>query len=152
MKISIDGKILIVSTPQTSEEIERYYDLRWRILRAPWNQPRKAIPDELENGSIPIMVYEVDRIPIGVGRANFNSENEVQIRSMAVEQEWQGKGIGSLILKELEKIVASKGAEKIILHARDNAVAFYKKQEYKIVKESYTLFGVIPHFLMEKIV
>ena len=46
------------------------------------------------------MVCEVDGIPIGVGRANFNSENEAQIRSMAVEQEWQGKGIGSLILKD----------------------------------------------------
>jgi ribosomal protein S18 acetylase RimI-like enzyme len=143
---------MIVRSPKTAEEFIRYNDLRWRILRAPLNQPRKTIPDELENDSIPIMVCEVDGIPIGVGRANFNSENEAQIRSMAVEQEWQGKGIGSLILKELEKIVASKGAEKIILHARDNAVAFYEKHEYKIIKESYTLFGVIPHFLMEKIV
>ena len=146
----IDGKILIVSTPQTSEEIERYYDLRWRILRAPWDQPRKAFSDELENDSIPLMVCEVDGFPIGVGRVNFNSAEEAQIRSMAVEKDWRGKGIGSIVLKELEKIVKVKGAKKIILHARDNAVAFYKKHEYKIVKESYTLFGAIPHFLMEK--
>ena len=65
---------MIVRSPKTSEEFIRYNDLRWRILRAPWNQPRKAIPDELENGSIPIMVCEVDGIPIGVGRANFNSD------------------------------------------------------------------------------
>ena len=143
---------MIVRSPITSEEFIRYNDLRWRILRAPWNQPRKAIPDELENGSIPIMVCEVDGIPIGVGRVNFNSDEEAQIRSMAVEKDWQGKGIGSIVLKELEKIVTAKGAKKIILHARDNAVAFYEKHEYKIVKESYTLFGVIPHFLMEKIV
>jgi len=148
----IDGKILIVSTPQTSEEIERYYDLRWRILRAPWDQPRKAISDELENDSIPLMVCEVDGIPIGVGRVNFNSAEEAQIHSMAVEKDWRGKGIGSIVLKELEKIVTEKGAKKIILHARDNAVAFYEEHGYKIVKESYTLFGVIPHFLMEKIV
>ena len=148
----IDGKILRISTPQTSEEIEKYYDLRWRILRATWNQPRKAIPDELENDSIPIMVCKVDGHPIGVGRVHFNSAEDAQIRSMAVEKEWRGKGVGSIVLKELEKIVASKGAKKIILHARDNAVAFYEKHGYKIVKESYTLFGVIPHFLMEKLV
>src|SRR4030043_1391191 len=111
----IDGKPLIVSTPQTSVEIERYYDLRWRILRAPWNQPRKTIPDELENDSIPIMVCEVDGIPIGVGRVHFNSAEEAQIRSMAVEKDWRGKGVGSIVLKELEKIVIAKGAEKIIL-------------------------------------
>ena len=143
---------MIVRSPKTAEEFIRYNDLRWRILRAPWNQPRKAIPDELENDSIPIMVCEVDGFPIGVGRAHFNSAEEAQIRSMAVEEDWRGKGVGSIVLKELEKIVTVKGAKKIILHARDNAVAFYEKQGYKIVKESYTLFGAIPHFLMEKIV
>jgi ribosomal protein S18 acetylase RimI-like enzyme len=108
--------------------------------------------DELEKNAIPIMVCEVDGIPIGVGRANFNSEKEAQIRSMVVELDWRGKGIGSMVLKELEIIVTSKGAEKIIIHARDNAVAFYEKHGYKVIKESYTLFGAIPHFLMEKLV
>lgn len=143
---------MIVRSPKTSEEFIRYNDLRWRILRAPWNQPRKAIPDELEKDSIPIMVCEIDGIPIGVGRAHFNSAEEAQIRSMAVEIDWRGKGVGSIVLKELEKIVKVKGAKKIILHARDNVVAFYEKHGYKIVKESYTLFGAIPHFLMEKTV
>ena len=75
---------------------------------------------------------------------------EAQIRSISVEEEWQGKGIGSIVLKELEKIVIEKGAKKIIIHARNNAVEFYKKNGYKVVKQSYTLFGSIPHFLMEK--
>lgn len=143
---------MIVKPPQTPEEFELYRDLRWRILRAPWNQPKGTEVDELESQAFPIMVCKADGIPVGVGRVHFNSDDEAQIRSMAVEEEWRGKGIGSIVLKELEKIAVDKGAKKIILHARDNAVNFYEHNGYKIVKTSHTLFGVIPHFLMEKII
>ena len=141
---------MIVRAPQTPEEFERYRDLRWSILRAPWNQPKLTEQDDLENDDFPIMVCEVDGIPIGVGRAHFLSEDEAQIRSISVEPEWEGKGIGTIVLKELEKIVTSKGAKRIIIHARTNAVEFYKKNEYKSVEPSYTLFGEIQHTFMEK--
>ena len=141
---------MIVRPPQTPEEFERYRDLRWRILRAPWDQPKITEQDDLENDDFPIMVCEVDGIPIGVGRAHFISEDEAQIRSISVEPNWEGKGIGTIVLKELEKIVTAKGAKRIIIHARNNAVEFYKKNGYHSVEESYNLFGVIPHTLMEK--
>ena len=96
------------------------------------------------------MVCEVDGIPIGVGRAHFISEDEAQIRSISVEEDWAGKGIGSMILKELEKIVIEKGAKRIIIHSRSNAVEFYKKNGYQVVEQSYTLFEQINHALMEK--
>jgi len=143
---------MIVRSPQTAEEFERYRDLRWRILRAPWNQPIITAQDDLENDDFPIMVCEVDGIPIGVGRAHFFSENEAQIRSISVEPEWEGKGIGSIVLKELEKIVIAKGATRIIIHSRKSAIEFYKKNGYKEVEPSYTLFGEIEHTLMEKFI
>ena len=143
---------MVIRPPQTTEEFERYRDLRWRILRAPWNQPKGSEVDELESKAFPIMVCEVDGIPVGVGRVHFNSETEAQIRSMAVEEEWRGKGIGSIVIKELEKIAIEKGAKKIILQARDNAVKFYERNGYKVVKPSHTLFGSIAHYLMEKII
>lgn len=143
---------MIVRPPKTPEEFQRYRDLRWRILRAPWNQPRITEQDDLENDDFPIMVCEVDGIPIGVGRAHFITDNEAQIRSISVEEEWSGKGIGTIVLKELEKIVTAKEAKRIIIHARNNAVEFYKKNGYKAVEPSYTLFGEIEHTLMEKII
>jgi len=141
---------MIVRNPKTDKELELYRDLRWRILRAPWNQPRGTELDDLESKAFPIMVCEENGIPVGVGRVHFNSPEEAQIRSMAVEENCRGKGIGSIVLKELEKIAVEKGAKKIILHARDNAVKFYENNGYKVVKPSHTLFGIIPHFLMEK--
>jgi len=141
---------MIVRPPKTSEEFQRYRDLRWKILRAPYNQPKITEQDDLENDDFPIMVCEVDGIPIGVGRAHFISEDEAQIRSISVEVEWSGKGLGSIVLKELEKIITAKGAKRIIIHARSSAVEFYKKNGYQVVEQSYTLFDEIEHFLMDK--
>ncbi|MBE0569979.1 MAG: GNAT family N-acetyltransferase [Ignavibacteriaceae bacterium] len=143
---------MIVRPPQTKQEFERYRDLRWRILRAQWNQPRITELDDAGTKDYPIMVCEVDGIPVGVGRAHFISEDEAQIRSISVESEWEGKGIGSIVLKELEKIVIAKGAKRIIIHARNNAIEFYRKNGYKAVEPSYTLFGEIEHTLMGKII
>lgn len=138
-----------IKSPQTRDEFFKYYDLRWRILRAPWNQPKGSEQDELEGQAIHIIAVEDEKI-VGCGRAHFNTEDEAQIRYMAVENNWQGKGVGKLILDELEKRVIEKGAKKIILHARENVVKFYEKNGYKILKPSHTLFGEIKHFLMIK--
>ncbi|MCL6494000.1 MAG: GNAT family N-acetyltransferase [Ignavibacterium sp.] len=140
---------MIIRSPQTRDEFFRYYDLRWRILRAPWNQPKGSEQDKLEGQAIHIIAIDGDKI-VGCGRAHFNTEDEAQIRYMAVENEWQGKGIGKLILDELERRVLEKGAKKIVLHARENVVRFYEKNGYNIIKESHTLFGEIKHFLMTK--
>ncbi len=142
---------MLVTEPTSEKDFELYYDLRWRILRAPWKQQKGSEKDELENKSIHVMVCNEDRIPIGVGRAHFNSIEEAQIRYMAVEEGWQGKGIGGMLLSYLEKKIKMKGAKFIVLNARDNAVKFYQKHNYKIIKEAHTLFGIIPHYEMKKV-
>lgn len=141
---------MIITQPQTPEEFEKYYDLRWRILRKPWGQPRGSEKDDKEETAIHVMVCEKDRIPVGVGRAHFNSEDEAQVRYMAVEVNMQGKGVGAMLLKELERRSKEKGAKYIILNARDTAIKFYEKYGYKTTKQSYTLFESVPHFEMRK--
>jgi GNAT superfamily N-acetyltransferase len=140
---------MTVRPPQTPEEFEKYYRLRWKILRAPWNQPEGSEKDDFEKQSIHIIAFENDEV-IGVGRVHFNSSSEAQLRYMAVDEQWQGKGIGKLILDELERRVVEQGANKIILHARDNAVKFYEMNGYEVHKPSHRLFGSIQHYLMEK--
>jgi N-acetylglutamate synthase-like GNAT family acetyltransferase len=138
-----------VREPKTKKEFQKYYDLRWRILRKPWNQPKGSEKDELEKESIHIMLCEKGK-PLGVGRVHFNSPKEAQIRYMAVEEGLHGKGIGTTILKELEKRAREKGANHIVLNARDSATGFYKKHGYHITGKAHTLFGVIPHYKMRK--
>ncbi|MFH0862115.1 MAG: GNAT family N-acetyltransferase [Candidatus Altiarchaeota archaeon] len=138
-----------ISTPETRVELERYYDLRWRILRQPWNQPRGSEKDPLEGESVHVMASEGQMV-LGVGRGQLNTPDEAQIRYMAVDESQRGRGVGSMILFELEKRLAERGAGHIVLDARESAVGFYEKHGYSIVGESHTLFGAIPHKRMRK--
>ncbi|MEX2738998.1 MAG: GNAT family N-acetyltransferase [Candidatus Wukongarchaeota archaeon] len=138
-----------ICEPQTKQEFKKYYELRWKILRKPWKQPKGSEKDEREKEATHIMAC-IDSKIVGVGRLHFNTEKEAQIRYMAIEEEYRRKGVGSLILKELEKRAKEKGAEHIVLNAREKAVKFYKKHDYKTVKRTYTLFESINHWKMQK--
>ncbi len=139
-----------VYEPKSVEDFKKYFDLRWRILRKPWGQPRGTEKDELEERSIHLMVCESGRIPIGIGRAHFNSPDEAQIRFMAVAEQFQGKGVGRLVLKELEKRVKAKGAKQITMNARKTAADFYEKHGYKVMGKAHVLFDSVLHLRMRK--
>jgi len=141
---------MIITQPESPQDFDRYYDLRWRLLREPWKQPKGSEKDELEERALHIMVCKEDRIPVAVGRAHFNTDIEAQIRFMAVEPRFQKTGLGSVVLKKLEDEVRQLGAKYVILHSRDTAVPFYERHGYKIVSPSHTLFETVPHFLMKK--
>ena len=44
-----------------------------------------------------------------------------------------------------------RGARKIVLNARDNAAEFDRKHGYEIIGDAGTLFGVIRHARMAKV-
>ena len=135
--------------PSSAEEFQRYYELRWKILRAPWNQPRGSEQDELEQTSTHLMVLDGQRA-VGVGRLHFNGIREAQIRYMAIDPEQQRRGIGSLLLQALEKKAGELGASQVVLDAREHALGFYRKQGYQTEGPGHTLFNTIPHVKMRK--
>ncbi len=138
-----------VCEPESDNDLEKYYDLRWRILREPWNQSRGSEKDEMEKDSIHLMVC-INGDVIGVGRLHFNNPGEAQIRYMAVDEGYRRKGMGTMLLKKLEKKAGENGASYIILNARENVVSFYRKNGYAVVEKAHTLFGSIHHFKMKK--
>jgi predicted GNAT family N-acyltransferase len=58
--------------------------------------------------------------------------------------------LGSQIIEYIEQKAKEKKIKHILLDARINAVKFYENHGYKVIGESYLLFGVIPHFQMKK--
>ena len=135
--------------PQSEDEFERYYELRWRVLRAPWNEPRGSEVDNLEDQCFHVMVSD-DNKTIGVGRLQYNSHNEAQIRYMAVDNNYEGNGIGSSIVNALEQEAIRTKHKLIALDAREPAVGFYEKLGYKVKQKSYVLFDSIQHYQMIK--
>ena len=137
--------------PTTSEEFKKYYNLRYEVLRKPWGQPLGSERDEREETSIHHMIIDKKTgNALAVGRLQFNSTHEAQIRYMAVADEFQGKGLGSQITSALEDVARGRGIQRIILSARENSLQFYKNNGYNIMKKTHLLFGEIQHWLMGK--
>ena len=137
--------------PNSSAEFEQYYNLRYEVLRKPWLQPKGSEKDDGDKSSIHRMIIdESNGKVVAVGRLQFNTSEEAQIRYMAVSDNYQLKGYGNIIVKTLEDIALNKGIRNIILQARENALKFYWKNGYEIIEKSYLLFDEIQHWLMVK--
>jgi len=138
--------------PATEQELKMYYDLRYEILRKPWNQPYNSTFDEWEKNSVHLLMLDDNGEAIAAGRLQINTAEEGQVRSMAVRESEQKKGLGTEILLWLEEEAKRRNMKHIILDARDGAVNFYKKNGYSVEGDSYILFDTIPHFRMKKII
>lgn len=141
---------LTIKEPSTQEEFEKYYRLRWEILRKPWKKPIGSEKDELEDSGIHGMILDNNQNCIAVCRLHKISDTDGQIRFMAVDNGNQKSGIGSLILSFIEQKAKENRLSSIVLHSRENAVQFYKKNGYEIIEKSYLMWDSIQHFLMKK--
>jgi len=141
---------LKITEPQTPQEFEAYYLVRYQTLRKPWNQPLGSEKDENEATSIHAMAMNENKEVIGVCRLQKNTASEFQIRFMGVIDEAQGMGVGKQLINYMEQKAQSLGAKKIVLQARENAVPFYLKSGYSIKQKSFVLWNIIQHYLMEK--
>ena len=140
---------IIIKQPQSDDDFKQYFHLRWRALRAPWGEPEGSEVDDMENQCFHIMAVDNNRA-VGVGRMQYNSKEEAQIRYMAVSREYEGNGIGRKIIGALEREALDKNISKIVLDAREPAVGFYQKLDYRVEKKSYVLFDEIQHYRMTK--
>lgn len=129
--------------------IEAIIQLRYEILRKPWNKPKDTATDELESQSVNAYIEEQGRI-VACGRLQDNGGGTGQVRYMAVAEGQQGKGLGKLILNRLEEEALAMGIRTIELQARENAVEFYKAKGYTIKESSFKLWDIIQHYLMTK--
>ena len=141
---------MLIVEPASAEDFRRYYELRWRILRAPWQQPHGSERDPLDENSTHLMLVDSTRTVAGVGRLHFNSVREAQIRYMAIDVMHQRKGLGSSLLDALEYRARELGAASILLDARESALGFYYKHGYTVHGGGHMLFNRIAHVRMEK--
>ena len=139
-----------VTEPQSEEEFEKYYHLRWEILRKPWGWERGSEVTDDEDKCVHAMICDENKNVLAVCRLQMNSDDTAQIRFMGVKDDMQGKGLGKKIIHYLENKAREKRAKKIILQARENALDFYKKMDYSVIEKSHLLWGAIQHYLMEK--
>ena len=142
--------IVVSQINPESPQFGQVWDLREEVLRKPIGLSLKN--DDLSRDYIDtIFVAAHNGKVIGCVFFHHLDTAQVQLRAMAVYNDWQGKGVGRMLVTTGEKFAAEKGYDKIILHARKVAMGFYAGMGYTVSGDEFTEVG-IPHFMMEKAV
>lgn len=138
-----------LKSPKNKKELEDYFYFRWYYLRRKFSKNIESAKDDLENNCHHIMALYNNKI-VGVGRVHSVDKNTSQIRYMAVGGNMRLNGVGTKILKDLINKATLSNKKKVILHSRENAIDFYKKNGFILIEKSHKIFNSIQHFLMEK--
>ncbi len=129
---------------------EQTYPLRQKILR-----PHQTIEevsfnhDPLEE-SFHLGAFNNSEI-IGVASLFPESENgslfqgDWRLRGMAIDSDFQGLGIGRLLLDEAILILKDQKAQLLWCNGRTQAMGFYLSYGFKQVGEEFQIKGIGPH-------
>ena len=142
---------VLIRSPKTPKEWSKYDDFRWDILRKPLKLSHIPLKDDLEDISTHLMAVDNQESVIACGRIHMNTSNEAQIRYMGVSLDHRRIGLASKMIDRLESIGRVKGAKKIVLNARAEAIKFYESLGY-IETGPYESDIKIPHSSMEKLI
>ena len=139
-----------VRAPASPTDFEKYYRLRWEVLRAPWQQPIGSERAADDVTATHLMLLNEKEEALGVCRLHLATPEEAQIRFMAIHPDYQGQGLGQKLLAQAEEKAQAAGATIITLQARENAVKFYQKCGYQLLEKTHLLFDEIQHYKMCK--
>ncbi|MFX0171795.1 MAG: GNAT family N-acetyltransferase [Candidatus Hodarchaeota archaeon] len=82
---------------------------------------------------------------VGTASIEIQKEGRLHIRSMAIKHDFQNRGIGNLILEEIDEIALNKHSKIISLECFEplsKAVSLYKKVGYKLTGKKRNYHGI----------
>jgi len=141
---------VLIEAPRGDADWEAYYALRWRLLRAPWGQPAGSERDAFEAAACHRLARTPEGEIVGVGRIHRLDARSAQVRYLAVDESWQGRGIGARLLACLEGEAAAWAVTQVVAQVRRGAEDFYTARGYARTGPGPTLFGTIRHVWMAK--
>ncbi len=104
--------------------------------------------DDLDAKSWHVIIYD-DKEPVGTGRTFQNKEGEWQLGRICVLEAYRSKGVGRVILENLEEKIKSLGGKTASLSAQTRVKGFYIKNGYQPQGEEY-MDEHCPHIKMVK--
>ena len=141
-------KIITRQIVYNSSEYKQEIELRNRILKIPLGLNIYDINLESEIDDFHIGAF-LNKKLIAVLVLTKLTNEEIQMRQVAVDESYQGNNIGKKLVEFSEIFLLQKGFSKIVLNARKNVVPFYEKLGYYSVGEEF-IEVFIPHLRMEK--
>lgn len=131
-----------------SPEYEQELLLRQRILREPLGRILTSEDLSLDANSIHVGAF-FDGQLIGCLMLVPISDSLFKMRQVAVDLDYQGQGVGQILVKFAEQLAVAKNIQSIELNARVTAVPFYLKLGYDLCGDVFEEV-TIPHRKMIK--
>ncbi len=132
--------------------VEEIIDLRHVVLRAGLARESAKFPGDDDPQAVHLAAKIGTKV---IGCASilvneWNGERACQLRGMAVDPVEQRRGVGRLLLAEIEVIAVEKKVRLLWANVRKVAVAFYQKCGWEIVSAEFEIPTAGPHFKMKK--
>jgi predicted GNAT family N-acyltransferase len=131
-----------------SKEYQQMVALRMEILRKPLGLSFTEEELVKEKEDILIGAFDEDKILACCLLTKIDNAT-IKLRQMAVQNNLQGKGIGASMMSFAETVARDKGYKKLMMHARNTAIGFYEKFDFKVRGNEFIEVNV-PHHMMEK--
>jgi N-acetylglutamate synthase-like GNAT family acetyltransferase len=130
--------------PEYSQEKE----LRNRILRTPLGLHLSELDVRDEDEQVHLVAIDGRGRVIGCVLVAF-SGNVAKVRQLAIDDDYQGRGIGTELMKRAEQAILARSLRTVTLHGRVTARGFFEKLGYTAVSGVFTEV-TIPHIAMQK--
>jgi predicted GNAT family N-acyltransferase len=145
----MDGMLNITIRPANPSEV---IDLRHRILRSGLAR-ETAIFDGDDAPTTLHFVAEQDHAIVGCATlvlSEWQGRPAWQLRGMAVDDSFRGRGIGKALLAALEGSIAEQPVSQLWCNARSPAVSFYERSGWVIASEEFVIPTAGPHRRMTR--
>jgi N-acetylglutamate synthase-like GNAT family acetyltransferase len=143
--------MIVIKSPHTRDEFKSYYDLRYKVLREPWGLPRGTEKDDYEPISQHFAAIDEETGEMLGCVKLFEKEPGVAWFShLAVADSHQRKGIGKLLLANVEKIARKQGFTRMGCLSRLNTTDYFERAGYIVSGLPANYFGTTQVVWMEK--
>ena len=139
-----------IKTPKSRDDFKAYYALRYRVLREPFGYPKGTEKDDYEPISEHFMAISENGEVVGVAKLYEKAEGVGHVSHLAVAPDYQHKGIGHLLLQNMEQRAREKGFKIIGTTARTTASAYFERFGFRIVGIPTPHLGTTHLVWMEK--
>ena len=123
------NSVMIYEIEPGDKYYHQAFNLRYSLFFQKHGLPESIVKDKFESYSRHFAVIESDTV-IAYGRLTKIKNEVYKISQMAVREDKQKMGFGSIILKHLINIAEKNGGREIILNARIPFIKFYQKHGF----------------------
>ena len=121
--------------------------LRHAVLRADLPASTACFAGDTASSTIHLAALAAGR-PVACAsymEAPFAGERAYQLRGMATDHAWRGRGLGRQLLEHAELLLRGDPIRLRWCNARTSAIGFYEKMGWSVVSEEFDIPTAGPH-------